>query len=111
MALERKARIEAAAWGPRPIKSPRQARVSLATALWREPRSALRDQIDCSRGEPIDATDDLQLALLHGRIEDRRGRFQLRDVVDHVLPDRLVEHVPALLHRSLCGGRDRIDQR
>ena len=66
---------------------------------------------DLAGCKAIDAADHFELVLLDGCVEDRRGRFQLGDVIDHVLADGVVERISALLCRRLHRGRNRSHQR
>ena len=63
-------------------------------------------QFDLAGGKPVDAADHFELVLLDGGVEDRCRRFQLGDVIDHVLPDGVVERISALLCRRLHRGRN-----
>src|SRR6476661_9271747 len=67
-----------------------------AAAVTARRRVCSRDHFDSTILKPIDATHHLELALFDGRIQDRARRFQLRDIIDDVLPDRIVELIAGL---------------
>src|SRR5205809_7914770 len=61
--------------------------------------------------QAVDAADHPELALLDRGAEDRRCGTELADIVDHILPDGLAEHIAGLLrdrlHRRYDAGHER----
>src|SRR5258707_13728274 len=61
--------------------------------------------------KPIDAAYHLELALFDSGIQDRGRRFQLRDIIDDVLPNRIVERISGARGNGLHGGGEACEPR
>ena len=53
--------------------------------------------------QSVDTADHFQLALLDRGTQDRRRGIELADVIDHVLPDGLAEHIAGKTALEKCG--------
>src|SRR5882724_920847 len=82
----------------------------------REPRLAATtrgtsyDNLDFPVFEPIDTSNYAEFPLLDRGVEDRRRRFELRDIVDHILPNRGVEEIAGTSRSSINRGSDARNQ-
>src|SRR5882724_7098775 len=75
---------------------------------WRPP---LCHHFDPAIPQSVDTADYFQLTLLDRGTQDRRRGIELADVIDHVLPDGLAEHIAGLLRDRLHRGCNALHER
>ena len=68
-----------------------------AFGLRGQPRRASYDNFDFPVFEPIDTANYAEFPLLDRRVENRRRRLELRNIVDHILPNGGVEEIAGTL--------------
>jgi hypothetical protein len=69
-----------------------------------DPANRSSDHLHPAITKPVGAAYNLKLLLLNGNVKDRCGRFQLGDVVDHVLPNGMSSALPARCDTALTEG-------
>src|SRR5882724_10662993 len=83
---------------------------SVSLARGDNPRGASCDNFDFPVFEPIDTSNYAEFPLLDRRVENRRRRFELRNIVDHILPNGGVEEIAGTLRSSVDCGSDACNQ-
>jgi hypothetical protein len=75
-----------------------------------QPRGASCDNFDFPVFESIDTSNYAEFPLFDRRVENRRRRFELRNIVDHILPNGGVEEIAGTRRSSVDCGSDTCNQ-
>jgi hypothetical protein len=73
-------------------------------------RGTSYDHFDFPVFELIDTSNYAEFPLLDRRVEDGRRRFELRNIVDHILPNCGVEEIAGTPRSSINCGSDACNQ-
>src|SRR5882724_11116703 len=74
------------------------------------PGGASCNNFDFPAFESIDTSNYAEFPLLDRSVENRRRRFELRNIVDHILPNGGVEEIAGTLRSSFDFGSDACNQ-